>query len=167
MPHDNSFISRRVNKHLRKEAVRRRGRRAQLDELHAAYGVRFADVPGMRCVDLFAGLGGFSEAIEQAGSSVLWVGNHWKRAVEIHELNHPTAVHVCQDLHQAAWEEVPRGIDLVVAGPSCQGHSQAGKPRAGEKAQLQHDVDRATAMAVISCLEVVRPTWTITENVDA
>jgi DNA (cytosine-5)-methyltransferase 1 len=169
MPHDNSFISRRFTKHQRKEAVRRRGRQAQLDELHAAYGVRFADAPGLRCADLFAGFGGFTTAIEQAGSSVLWSGNHWERAVEIQKLNaDPRTIIVCQDLHQAAWEELPLGIDLVVASPACQGHSSAGRhAQTGltDRARVKHDADRATAMAVISCLEAVRPTWTVTENV--
>lgn len=166
-----NFISRRWLKHERKEAVRHRGRRAQLDALHAEYVTRFALASGLRCVDLFAGLGGFDEAIRQAGSSVLWAGNHWPRAVEINKLNaHPHTIHVCQDLHQAAWDELPRDIDLVVAGPACQGHSTAGRhgrEKQTERARVKHDADRATAMAVINCLEVVRPTWTITENVPA
>jgi DNA (cytosine-5)-methyltransferase 1 len=34
-----------------------------------------------------------------------------------------------------------------------------------DRARVKHDADRATAMAVISCLEAVRPPWTVTENV--
>lgn len=119
-----------------------------------------------RHADLFAGLGGFSEGAEQAGSCTAWAGNHWERAVEIHALNHPAAVHVCQDLHQADWSTLPE-VDLVLAGPACQGHSSAGKSRAGERAKVKHDADRATALAVVNCLEAVRPAWSVTENVPA
>lgn len=33
----------------------------------------------MNAVDLFAGLGGFSEGAEQAGCRVVWAGNHWRK----------------------------------------------------------------------------------------
>jgi len=52
-------------------------------------------------IDLFAGLGGFTEGAEQAGVKVVWTANHWSDAVEAHKRNHPDAHHVCQDLQQA------------------------------------------------------------------
>ena len=130
--------------------------------------------------DLFAGLGGFTEGAEQAGARVAWAGNHWRFAVDTHALNHPSTLHVCQDLHQACWPEVRevlhgarpakarKYVDFVLAGPSCVGHSQAGQhARTGytERAKVKHDIDRATAWAVVSCLEVCRPLWSVTENV--
>lgn len=116
--------------------------------------------------DLFAGLGGFTEGAEQAGARTAWAGNHWRFAVDTHALNHPNTVHVCQDLNQARWSTLPE-VDLVLAGPSCQGHSNASQharhvsPSVADK----HDIDRSTAWAVVSCLEVCRPLWSITENV--
>lgn len=109
--------------------------------------------------DLFAGLGGFTEGARQAGIRVVWAANHWPAAVETHAANHPDATHVCQDLQQADWTAVP-AHDVLLASPSCQGHS-----RARGKDQPRHDAARATAWAVVSCAEVHRQEMVVCENV--
>lgn len=115
----------------------------------------------MRAVDLFAGIGGFTEGAEQAGCTVVWAANHWREAVTLHEANHPATAHKCQDLHQADWTQVP-AHDLLLASPACTGHTPArGKDRP------HHDPARATAWAVISALECHRPDFGIVENVPA
>ena len=113
----------------------------------------------MKAIDLFAGAGGFTQGAEQAGAEVIWAANHWNDAVEIHERNHPDALHACQDLHQTDWSTVP-SMDVVLASPACQGHTKArGKERA------HHDATRSTAWAVVSCVEFHRPEFAIVENV--
>jgi DNA (cytosine-5)-methyltransferase 1 len=113
----------------------------------------------MKAIDLFAGLGGWTEGARLAGVEVVWAANHWRAAVEAHKANHPEVVHVCQDLHQANWLEVPRH-DVLLASPSCQGFTKArGKERP------HHDTARATAWAVVSCAEVHRPEVIVVENV--
>lgn len=96
-----------------------------------------------------------------AGVEVLWAANHWPVAVEWHGMNHPQAIHVCQDLHQADWTQVPRH-DLLLASPCCQGHSKARGKASGNP---QHDASRSTAWAVVSALEFHRPQVAIVENV--
>lgn len=102
-------------------------------------------------IDLFAGLGGFTEGAERAGVRVVWAANHWKVAVDAHARNHPHTVHACQDLRQADFEAVPRH-DILLASPACQGHS-----RARGKDRRRHDAARSTAWAVVECTEVHRP----------
>ena len=114
----------------------------------------------MRAVDLFAGAGGFTEGAKQAGINVVWAGNHWRDAVEIHAANHPEVMHVCQDLQQANWLEVPTH-DILLASPACQGHSLA-----RGKDKPHHDAYRSTAWAVVECLEVHRPPLFVAENVE-
>jgi DNA (cytosine-5)-methyltransferase 1 len=114
----------------------------------------------MRTVDLFAGFGGFTEGATQAGANVVWAANHWQTAVDVHSLNHPDTTHVCQDLMQANWAKLPE-YDLLLASPSCQGHSNASQPRRTEK----HEVMRTTAWAVVECAEVTKPKAIIVENV--
>lgn len=116
----------------------------------------------MKAIDLFAGWGGFTEGAEQAGVSVVWAANHWKRAVEAHAMNHPNVQHVCQDLCQADWTSLP-AYDLLLASPACQGHSTASQP----KRRVYHDAMRATAWAVVACAEATRPKSLIVENVTA
>jgi DNA (cytosine-5)-methyltransferase 1 len=113
----------------------------------------------MKAADLFAGLGGFTEGAEAAGVRVVWAANHWQVAVDYHELNHPNVQHKCQDLQQADWSQVPRH-DLMLASPSCTGHS----PAKGRE-QPRHDAARSTAWAVVSCAEVHSPAVILVENV--
>lgn len=112
-----------------------------------------------RAVDLFSGLGGFSAGAKMAGVSVVWAGNHWQLAVDYHQANHPKALHVCQDLHQADWGTLP-SHDIGLGSPSCTGFSHArGKHRP------HHDINRATMWAVVSCAEYHREEVWVVENV--
>lgn len=115
----------------------------------------------MRAIDLFAGAGGFSTGADMAGAQVLWAANHWQLAVEYHAANHPQAEHICQDLHQANWQQVPQH-DLMLASPCCQGHSKA---RGKANGNPQHDASRSTAWAVVSAAEFHRPAAFVVENV--
>lgn len=120
----------------------------------------------MIAVDLFAGWGGFTEGAHQAGAVVAVAANHWPLAVEAHARNHPEVVHQCQDLRQADWTQLP-AHDLLLASPSCQGHSRAanGARKKSRAVQAHHDELRATAWAVVDCVEVCRPRAVIVENV--
>ncbi|MCV4344542.1 DNA cytosine methyltransferase [Pseudomonas capsici] len=112
-------------------------------------------------IDLFAGLGGWSTGARNAGVQILWAANHWPDAVKWHAANNPKTKHVCQDLHQARWEDVP-GHDLLLASPCCQGHSRA---RGKANGNPQHDSSRSTAWAVVSALEFHKPEAGVLENV--
>ena len=116
----------------------------------------------MRAVDLFAGWGGLTLGSQQAGVPVVWAANHWPLAVQTHQLNHPTAQHVCQDLRQADWTQLPE-YEVLLAAPACQGHSTASQPRR----RAYHDALRATAMAVIDCADITMPRACVIENVSA
>lgn len=120
----------------------------------------------MRAIDMFAGWGGFSLGAEQAGADVVWAGNHWPLAVRAHELNHPRAAHVCQDLRQADWSTLPP-FDLLLASPACQGHSQAAQPSRARSGRTRryHDALRATAWAVVDCADATEPAAFAVENV--
>lgn len=113
----------------------------------------------IRAIDLFAGLGGFTEGARQAGISVVWAANHWAAAVDTHAANHPETEHVCQDLHQADWTRVP-AHDMLMASPCCQGHT-----RARGRDRPHHDASRSTAWAVVSAAEFHRPPVVVVENV--
>lgn len=117
-------------------------------------------------VDLFAGWGGFSEGARRAGIPTVYAANHWDLAVRAHAMNHPDALHVCQDLRQADWTKLP-AYDLLLAGPSCPANSTAGQPARKHKSEVRklHDEIRADPWAVISCAEMTAPKAVIVENV--
>lgn len=113
----------------------------------------------LTAIDLFAGLGGWTEGARRAGVHVAWAANHWPLAVRFHANNHPETLHSCQDLQQADWTQVPPH-DLLLASSACQGHAKA---RGVERPH--HDAARATAWAVVSCAEVHQPYVLVNENV--
>lgn len=120
----------------------------------------------MKAVDLFSGWGGFTLGAQQADIEVVYAANHWPLAVEAHAINHPNVLHECQDLRQADWGALP-DFDILLASPSCKGASEAGQParkrNAGAKRRAaQH---RATAHAVIDCVDICMPTAFLVENV--
>lgn len=75
--------------------------------------------------DLFAGAGGSSTgAISVPGVEVKLAANHWQKAVEVHNANHPGADHLCADISAYDPRRVP-STDLLWASPECTNHSQA------------------------------------------
>lgn len=112
-------------------------------------------------IDLFSGFGGWTRGGKDAGLNVLWAANHWPSAVEWHTKNNPETQHVCQDLHQADWSQVPKH-DVMLASPCCQGHTKARGKASGNP---QHDNSRSTAWAPVANAEVNRPDFAIIENV--
>lgn len=123
------------------------------------------DAPGrcvMRVVDLFAGAGGTSTGMSQAGHHVVCAVNHWRLAVDAHALNHPEARHVCQDAATLDPRDLP-AHEVETASPECITFS----PAKGGRAQPHRDLSRATAWCVVNTAEVTRPTWLVVENVPA
>lgn len=114
---------------------------------------------GLRCIDLFAGAGGFSAGASAAGATVVWAANHWQTAIDTHAANHPSVTHACVDLRIVDWTRIPE-YDVLLASPACQGHSRA---RGSDKPH--HDALRATAWVVTEALEITSPRGFIVENV--
>ena len=119
--------------------------------------------------DLFAGAGGSSTGLEQAGCRVLAAANHWPTAVRTHQENHPDAVHHTANLSETDFRAFP-STAILWASPSCVWHARAGgrrRPPAGRE-RLMADagaIDRATAFAVIAAAEVHRYPVIVVENV--
>ena len=74
--------------------------------------------------DLFAGAGGSSTGAVQAGAEVRLAINHWSRAIETHNTNHPNTVHVLTDLSTADPRRFP-ATTILLGSPECTNHSLA------------------------------------------
>ncbi len=118
--------------------------------------------PGEIVVDLFAGGGGASTAIEHAlGRPVDIAVNHNPWAVSLHAANHPYTRHLCQDV----WEADPRiecddrAVGHLHASPDCTHFSQAkgGQPRSR--------ATRSLSWVVLRWAGSVRPRIITLENV--
>lgn len=124
--------------------------------------------------DMFCGAGGSSTGATMLdGISVRTALNHWDKALESHNANHPDTVHVQADIK----ETDPRYIatsDILWASPECTNHSVAkGRKRVTAQADLFGDTlpdeaadrSRATMWDVPRFAEVHRYRAIITENV--
>jgi DNA (cytosine-5)-methyltransferase 1 len=91
-----------------------------------------SSVPFELVVDSFAGGGGTSCGLEAAGLTVNIAINHNRRALGMHQINHPTTRHLCEDVWAVDPEEVCAGrpVSLFWLSPDCTFHSRArgGKP---------------------------------------
>lgn len=92
-------------------------------------------------VDLFAGGGGMSTAIEWAlGRSPDIAVNHDENALSMHQANHPQTQHYIADVFEVCPREVTNGqpVGLLHLSPDCTHHSQAagGQPRSTKRRAL-------------------------------
>lgn len=118
--------------------------------------------PGEICVDHFAGGGGASLGIEWAlGQSPHIAINHDKRALAMHQRNHPHTKHYQENI----WEVDPteacagRPVGLLWASPDCKHFS-----RAKGETPVQNGV-RGLAWVLPKWAKAVRPRVMILENV--
>ncbi|WP_128977253.1 DNA cytosine methyltransferase [Streptomyces roseicoloratus] len=74
--------------------------------------------------DGFAGAGGSSTGIRQAGGIVRTALNHWRLAVDVHNANHPDTLHDCADISQVDPRRYPT-TTFAWFSPSCTNHSVA------------------------------------------
>ncbi|MEN0084026.1 MAG: DNA cytosine methyltransferase [Leifsonia sp.] len=79
---------------------------------------------GLTVTDLFCGAGGSSTGLVAAGFRVIIAANHWARAIESHQLNHPDTDHSNADISQVDPRYFPT-TDILWASPECTNHSIA------------------------------------------
>lgn len=81
--------------------------------------------------DMFCGAGGSSTGAVLAGAEVKLAINHWARALETHNTNHPQTTHVMTDISTADPRRYP-ATTMLIASPECTNHSLSkGKKRKG------------------------------------
>lgn len=115
------------------------------------------------CIDLFAGAGGLSEGLRQAGFTSVAAVDFDKNATATYAKNHPNTVVLTRDISTLDPDELlrildGRELDLLAGGPSCQGYSTHGKRDAEDPRNFlfKHYIRIARAL---------RPKWILIENV--
>ncbi|MGX6447177.1 DNA cytosine methyltransferase [Patulibacter sp. S7RM1-6] len=115
-------------------------------------------------VDLFAGAGGATQGLKQAGYDVRAAVENDPFAAETFRQNHSTSVLFERDVQSVSVEEVattlPPGsrLDLLKACPPCQGFSTLGK---GDKDDVRNDLVLGLERFVVG----LRPRTFVFENV--
>ena len=118
----------------------------------------------MNAIDLFAGCGGLSKGFMDAGFDIIVGVDNDEAALNTFEKNHNGAAALNADLSkQETFDEIlkiagDRKIDVIIAGPPCQGFSLTG-PRNFD------DERNKLYLAVIEMVRRIKPEGFIIENV--
>jgi DNA (cytosine-5)-methyltransferase 1 len=146
-----------------------------VDELQSLVArIRSENPQALLAADLFAGAGGLSLGLQQAGFHVVLSSDHYEEAVETHRHHFP-GLSLDWDLAEAsrieALSEIIRTleIDLLAGGPPCQPFSKAG--RSGIRYRVQqglrdpHDERRDLWRSFLEVVRLARPRAVVMENV--
>jgi DNA (cytosine-5)-methyltransferase 1 len=118
----------------------------------------------LKAIDLFSGCGGFSYGFQQAGFHVTLGVDNTEMALKTFEKNHKNSKALLLDLHQdEAIEQIVaetknKAIDVIIAGPPCQGFSLTGK-------RNENDERNTLFNAVFKLAKRINPKALIIENV--
>lgn len=117
-----------------------------------------------RVVDLFCGIGGFSYGFEMTNRfEVVVAADIWNVAIDTFKRNHvnkniDVLLQDITTLPSEYWDKHKGNIDVIIAGPPCQGFSMSGKRDVNDKRNTLFE-------EVIRISEIVKPTYVIIENV--
>jgi DNA (cytosine-5)-methyltransferase 1 len=107
-------------------------------------------------VDLFAGAGGFTLGLTRAGGCLSSVAvDADKDCVQTFRTNFPRATVICRDVRDVSY---PKRVDVVAAGPPCQGFSALNRGRTGDQRNILY-------AEVLRCVEETQPQIVLVENV--
>jgi len=114
-------------------------------------------------LDLFAGCGGMSVGLENAGFKVIYANELNEDAAATYRRNFPSVHLEVKDIRQVDATELNRRlgrprVDVISAGPPCQGFSTAGKRNPRDKRNLLY-------REVLRFVRVFRPKIVVVENV--
>src|SRR5271163_54267 len=116
-------------------------------------------------VDLFCGVGGFSLGFEQAGYHVVAAVDAEKKHIDTYLRNFPSCNARCIDLSRVSGERLRekvsiggQHIDVVFAGPPCQGFSLIGK-------RLREDPRNLLLYDLARLIAELAPSYFVVENV--
>ena len=115
-------------------------------------------------VDLFSGCGGFSYGFEQEGFNVVLGVDNWDTALETFEYNHKNSSILNLDLHKKESiktiknEVKEHRIDVIIAGPPCQGFSLTGT-------RDKNDKRNSLFESVFELAKTLKPKFLVIENV--
>jgi DNA (cytosine-5)-methyltransferase 1 len=116
----------------------------------------------LKVVDLFAGVGGFSQGFISKGFEVEFAIEYIKEIAHSYQMNHPDTAVYAEDISQIDLHKLRQKhpkVDVVVGGPPCQGFSQKGK-------RLSVNDDRNYLFKkFIEAVKIFKPSYFVLENV--
>jgi DNA (cytosine-5)-methyltransferase 1 len=112
----------------------------------------------LKVIDLFAGAGGLSLGLLEAGLEVLAAVECDSAAAATYRSLHPGAIVLEEDIRSADLSQFKGEVDIVAGGPPCQPFSTGGLRRGA-------DDPRNGLPAMLTAIELLRPRAVLLENV--
>ena len=115
----------------------------------------------LSAIDLFAGAGGLSKGLDQAGFEILWANEKNPAAAATYKYNHMRTELFTGDIRKISRSFLRkefRDLVLVAGGPPCQGFSFAGKRNI-------KDPRNQLLASFCSAVETIKPKLFLMENV--
>lgn len=125
----------------------------------------------LNALDLFAGAGGFSAGVEQAGINVVAAVEFNPQIAKTYEHNHPNTKMIVDDIKnisakmiETIFKNEGMKCNIILGGPPCQGFSMAGN-RIRSKASFLEDERNYLFKEYIRMVETLKPDIFVIENV--
>ena len=118
----------------------------------------------LNVIDLFSGCGGFSFGLQQAKFNVLLGVDNSEIALATFKKNHTNSktlnldLHLDESIEKIAEATIDKKIDLIIAGPPCQGFSLTGTRKKSDKRNTLFN-------SVFRLAKLINPQAIIIENV--
>lgn len=118
----------------------------------------------IKVIDLFCGIGGFSYGFEMTDEfEVVCAADIWDVALNTYKLNHgDESIELLHEdltkVKSSYWNKYKNKVDVIIAGPPCQGFSMSGKREIGDKRNTLFE-------EVIRISKIVKPKYIVIENV--
>lgn len=122
----------------------------------------------MNVIDLFAGVGGFSNGFRKAGYNIVLANEIDKSISESYSKNHPETKMINDDIKNILPEvkNLKEKIDVIIGGPPCQGFSMAGaRIRTNKGSDFLDDPRNYLFRHYFAMVQEVEPQFFVMENV--
>lgn len=115
-------------------------------------------------IDLFAGCGGLTEGLEQAGIQVKFAVELDPKISKVYESNHPNVKMLSQDIRKISNSDFRKmgQIDIVAGCPPCQGFTQMNR---NNKRKLYSDERNTLIQDYLRAVSAIKPEFIMMENV--
>ncbi len=110
-------------------------------------------------VALFCGAGGLSLGFKRAGFEILFATDCDRDAIATYRIHSSSTEVREEDIKQLNPSIIPKGIDILLGGPPCQGFSSAGQ-------KFWADTRNKLLTEYVRVLNELRPKWFLMENVE-
>lgn len=116
----------------------------------------------LKVIDLFCGVGGFSYGFEMTNLFEVVLGvDLWDVALNTFQKNHSSTKLLKEDITKVDinyWNKYKNNVDVIIAGPPCQGFSMAGKRDINDQRNTLFE-------QVVNVTKIIQPKYVVIENV--